>query len=37
MPAVADRIAWLATLDEGVAAAARDGRPVLIDFSAAPT
>jgi hypothetical protein len=37
MPAVADRIAWLATVNEGLASAARDGQPVLIDFSAAPT
>jgi hypothetical protein len=37
MPATADRIAWLANLDEGLASAARDGQPVLIDFSAAPT
>ncbi len=37
MPAVAERIAWEPSLDEARGRAGRDGKPVLIDFSAVPT
>jgi hypothetical protein len=37
MPAVAERIAWESSLDAARERAGREGKPVLIDFSAAPT
>lgn len=37
MSAVAERIAWKESLDEARERTARHGKPVLIDFSAAPT
>jgi hypothetical protein len=37
MPAVVKRIAWKESLDEARERTARHGKPVLIDFSAAPT
>jgi hypothetical protein len=36
MPAQAEQIAWDPSLDHGREVAAREGRAVLIDFSAAP-
>jgi hypothetical protein len=37
MPAVAERIAWRPSLDEARERTTRHGKPVLVDFSAAPT
>jgi hypothetical protein len=36
MPALAEPIAWDTSLDHGKEVAAREGKAVLIDFSAAP-
>jgi len=36
MPAQAEQIAWQTSLESARGLAARDGKPVLIDFSAAP-
>jgi len=37
MPAVAERVAWDVSLDEARRRAGLEGKPILIDFSAAPT
>jgi len=36
MPAQAEQVAWLTSLQEAKQRAAQQGKPVLIDFSAAP-
>jgi hypothetical protein len=37
MPATAEQIAWGTSLGEARRQAGREGKPALVDFSAAPT